>query len=738
MEGDSDENKRRNISDSPPPLISLDEISDRDSESDADTDSLAILENKDKDNSSSTLTVDEKVDKLIDRMDRFLDCFNSMQKSSKKQQKGNDRKFKHLERGHNELISKVVNSAEYTDSRLDSLEERLLRSENMNKDLTDKISKLESNHDRQTATQHSINVDTAKKISSQQMNLGYTQRHVLDLASEVKERKITISRVYESREEDVITVAIECINKVINAAIANIHPDDSLGGLRILMPQAIDNVYRIGRFRPGRIRNICVTFLRKDEKDMVCRACASTKGDEDIKFFISDDMTQEGRAVKAQLKRITNSAKAKGHEAKISGNKVVINSRVYASNEVKLIPKSITTDLKEEKSVDGGIAYRGDRSIFSNFFPAPFSLGGNEYAHTEQYYQHLKATHHGEDETAERILQLTNPWRIKVLGDSIEQDDEWKAKRMKVMYDANAAKFRQNWPLHDELLRTCGLKLYEATTDMYWACGIGYDSKKWTTMDWKGDNVAGLIVMKVRDELLKESTGQESGHNTLTQIACDNVTSDHIEMDHDDSPLESTLIQSDHHSQNSSPSPANTPAARGAHIHSQHPLYADVIKAHDRPNDDYSSFYQRGHSTHHKRANYRGARGYSSNSYSSSAPMFNRRNSRGRGRFPYPRGSTPDPRRYQDKMSKNDIDFLIGSYSRNPPSSSRENDGYITPKKTVKSPRNTTKPNSKTDGKSPDIYNSAVKLTDLQRQGLIDLGLAPDSVFVKSATASVK
>lgn len=738
LEGEGSGNKKRNISDDPPPLVSLEEISDHDSQSDADSDLLAkSREDKDDGKQPSTLTADEKIDKLVDRMDRFFECFDKIQKSTKRQQKNNDRKFKHLESAHNELISKVVDSAEITNSRIDSLEERLLHSENVNKDLTDKIASLESNQDRNTATQHSINVETAKKMSSYEISLGYTDRNVLDLASEVKERKIIISRVYESRDEDVVTVAMECINKVINAAIADIHPDDSLEGLRILMPQAIDNVYRIGKFRPGRTRNISVTFPRKDDKEMVCRARAATKENDDIRFFISDDLTQDGRAAKAQLKRISTAAKSKGHDSKVTGNKVVINSRVYASNEIKLIPKEVTAGIKEEKSVNGGIAYRGDRSIFSNFFPAPFNLGGNDYNSSEQYYQFLKASHHGDDETAERILNLSNPWRIKVLGDSIEADDDWISKRMKVMYDAISAKFRQNWPLHDELLRTKGLKLYEATTDMYWACGIGYDSKKWESMDWKGENVSGLIVTKVREELLLESSGHTSDENTLRQIASDENTSGQIDMDLSQCLLESTLIQGEHHSQIKA-TPSDSPSSLRTHNSSRHPLYTDVIKSHRNMNDDYYPPYQRAHNTSYKRGSTRGGRGRSHSYYSSSTPSrYPRGNGRGRGRFPQRNGPAFDPRRPQERMSRGDRDFLYG-HSTGPAhsSTSPDKDGYITPKKTVKSPK--TDPQGATKTQGEQNYPNEFNLTERQRQGLMDLGLGPDSGFVRNISSITK
>lgn len=737
LEGEGSENKRRNMFEDPPPLVSLEEIQDEDSLSDAEMDlPTKIMDNKNKEEQTSakTLTTDEKVDKLIDKMDqldRFFECFHAIHKASRKDQRNTNRKFKHLEEAHNDLILKVVDSDSLTNARLDRLEERLAQSESVNKDLTDKIAALETTHDRQVSAQHSINVDNAKKMNKLELDQGYTDRNVLDLASEVKERKIIISRVFESRNEDVITVAMECINKVINAAISDLPPDAGLDGLRILMPPAIDNVYRIGKYRTNGSRNISVTFLRKDEKEMVCRARAATKDNKDIRFFISDDQTHDGRSLKAQLKRISSTAKFKGHDAKVTGNKVVIDSRSYAANEIALIPKSISTELKQEKQVDGGIAYRGDRSIFSNFFPAPFTIDGTDYASSEQYYQCQKARHHGDDETADRILTLSNPWRIKVLGDNIEPNKEWISRRMKVMYDANSAKFRQNWPLHDELLRTKGLKLCEATTDMFWACGVGFDSHRWSTMDWKGENVAGLIVMKVRDELLEEATGSFPNENTLTGIACDAGNSMNMDINQDESPLESTMIQREQDCTNKSSGPDNL---------SEEPLYTDILKSHGQMCSGFPPPSQRDYNPYTRRGGFgRGnGRGRSPRYHSSPASTrrpygYQYRNNRSQypGRRPYYRGYSP-----QDRMSRDERDFLYGPSSAAPPPRSPDKDGYITPRKTNKSP--VEKPPAQRpyeqNQKRPDVAT----LTEHQRRGLIELGLLPDSDFVKNIVSTSK
>lgn len=720
--GDDHQGKRRNIHDDPPSLICLDEISGESSQSDGECE----IPTKTDERPIATLSTDEKVECLIGRMDTFFQCFNVVQKKAARTERKNTRKFKHLESAHNELLSKVVDASSSTDSRIKDLEDKLVRSEDANKDLTDKLSSLEANFDRHVAAQHSVNADNYKKMNSLEMNLGYTDKNILDLASEVKERKVIISRVQETVDEDVSTAALEAINKVINTAIADIHPDDSLDGLRILMPMAIDNVYRIGKPKGGRFnRNISVTFIRVEDREMVLRVHRAIKGNDDVKYFISDDLTSDGRALKAQLKRISAVAKSKGLESKVSGNRVVVDSRPYAANELALIPGTVSVELKQEKYIDGGIVYRGDRSIYSNFFPAPFNLKGEDYAHVEQFYQYKKALHHNEFDTAERILKLSNPWRIKVLGDNVEANDDWNAIRMKTLYEGVSAKFRQNWPLHDELLRSKGLKLYEATTDLYFACGVGYDSRKWSTMDWTGENVAGLIVMKVRDELLLESQGCLPDNNTLTQIAVERNDSSNMAVDEQDpTPLESTVIHRDEYSCN------NT--STGHPVSSQTPTYTEIVKSPGKWKDGYQQFSQRSRGSQPRnRGQYRGGRGrqsppgrqYSPRSYYHSTP------NRGHGRPPGRVGF--NNRRPHDKLSADDKNFLFG-YS----STRRDEDGYVTPRKTTKSPTPGTQPVC-ADKLEPGS-GGILSLTEHQRKGLVELGLIPESAFVKNIVSTTQ
>lgn len=521
LSGEDDDLKRRIIGEGPSTLVSLDEITDDEDQSDPGTDLAALRKMEGERKEDPDKSVSDRVDSLIGRMDRFMDCFATLHSTVTKNQRCNEKKFKCLEGAHNDLATKVDNSEMATKSKIDSLEAQLTESLSTTSRLSSRIEQLEDEQKRFVSTQSKVNDSQAKELNKLTIEQGFTNKYVHDCSSEIKECKVIIAGVHEPQDENVSTTALNSINKLINAALADKNQDIKKEGLRKLYLSDISNVYRIGKPRRGNFkRNIVVTFVRTLDKEMVYRAKAITKEDGKIKFFLNDDVSKDGRILKAKMRRVVATAKDQGMEAKLSGNRVVINSRPYHSNELSLLPDNISDNLKQEKEVGDGIVYRGDKSIFSNFFPARFELDGAEYLHVEQYYQHVKALHHNDVKTADRIMQLSNPNRIKSLGDNIEDNESWTDRRMLVLHDGARAKFEQNLSLQEELLSTKGKQLYEATTDRYFGCGIGYESKRWDLKDWPGENVAGLVIRKVRDDLLGIEP-DETSDNTLIDIASD-------------------------------------------------------------------------------------------------------------------------------------------------------------------------------------------------------------------------
>lgn len=98
-----------------------------------------------------------------------------------------------------------------------------------------------------------------------------------------------------------------------------------------------------------------------------------------------------------------------------------------------------------------------------------------------------------------------DPVQIKHIGDACTEKEAWFNARIETLFKVVFFKFAQNRALARKLLATGDMGLYEATTDRFYGCGVGYNSKRWALGDWTGKNVTGKILMRVREILKKKS-----------------------------------------------------------------------------------------------------------------------------------------------------------------------------------------------------------------------------------------
>lgn len=245
-----------------------------------------------------------------------------------------------------------------------------------------------------------------------------------------------------------------------------------------------------------------------------------------IKFYINEDLNIDAKALRANLKLISSSAKVLGYDAKVSGNNVVIEKESYAADELKVISPTILKECKHEKLLPDGIAYKGEKSIFSNFFPAPFTIDEIEFSNVEQYFQYSKAITCIAGYIARKIMLRNDAWRAKAMGRRVEANAKWNHAKMKVLYDAVYAQFDQSskQALKQDLLNTEGLQLYEATADLYYGVCLDISSANWVQVkEYKGENVAGKIVMKVREEFLCEEMLGQTHNDTINNLESDDL-----------------------------------------------------------------------------------------------------------------------------------------------------------------------------------------------------------------------
>lgn len=118
---------------------------------------------------------------------------------------------------------------------------------------------------------------------------------------------------------------------------------------------------------------------------------------------------------------------------------------------------------------------------------------------------HGKALLFGDTAVAAKILATRDPQQHKALGRKVTPFDDviWRGSRERIVMTGNRAKFTQNPDLLQALLATRKTTLVEASPfDRIWGIGLGADNPKaQRRATWRGQNLLGEILTKLRDEL---------------------------------------------------------------------------------------------------------------------------------------------------------------------------------------------------------------------------------------------
>lgn len=149
-----------------------------------------------------------------------------------------------------------------------------------------------------------------------------------------------------------------------------------------------------------------------------------------------------------------------------------------------------------------------NKSPFSNWYPSKFTYNGIEFTRGEQYMMYRKAMLFNDTEIAQLILETDNPATHKALGRQVRNynENKWAAVRVDVMVEGLYEKFNQNPKLKQALLDTGDTEIAEASpVDFIWGIGLAEeDPNALDKSKWRGQNLLGIVLMRVRDELRRE------------------------------------------------------------------------------------------------------------------------------------------------------------------------------------------------------------------------------------------
>jgi hypothetical protein len=149
-----------------------------------------------------------------------------------------------------------------------------------------------------------------------------------------------------------------------------------------------------------------------------------------------------------------------------------------------------------------------NRSPFSNWYPSKFTWNEITFSCGEQYMMYRKAMLFNDTEVAQLILETTDPSVQKSLGRQVRNfnREEWDRENIDIMVDGLYQKFIQNEIPKSALLATGDTIIVEASpVDDIWGIGLAEEDPRAHDMaTWKGENRLGIVLMKVRERILKE------------------------------------------------------------------------------------------------------------------------------------------------------------------------------------------------------------------------------------------
>lgn len=191
-------------------------------------------------------------------------------------------------------------------------------------------------------------------------------------------------------------VALKALKKALSIAKEAQEKDDYEGATFPSDPgqislASLDQAYRVGfKQASWTSRNILVSFKDSYHRYLLLKTKSFLAEDDSVNFYLDEDMTPFTRAHKTKLRRVITAAKELNMEARMAGNKAIIEGTSYGINDLDTIPSKIAEKIKEEKSVKGGIAYRGKDSIFSNFYMSLSNITDRSSHRQSSYNQQLK------------------------------------------------------------------------------------------------------------------------------------------------------------------------------------------------------------------------------------------------------------------------------------------------------------------------------------------------------------
>ena len=279
--------------------------------------------------------------------------------------------------------------------------------------------------------------------------------------------------------------------------------EDSEERLKMARRLVIRRCKRLGKFNRDRPRPFSIEFVHHEDVAYIME----NRGYLSEGVYVNREFSPEIERRRRTMLLILRAARfIDGYKKQIrlDKDKVVIKGKDYDMSNIHDLPEDLNAFTVTSKENDDVVGYFGELNPLSNFFPAPFTLGGTTYISSEQFIQATKAQYFGDTDVYNQIMGCKTSADCKDFSRKIRGVDsaKWDSVAADVCRAGIREKFVQNPILLDILIKRTGNKrIVECAKDRLWGTGTALAQEDCLNSDrWITPGIMGKLLEEIRSE----------------------------------------------------------------------------------------------------------------------------------------------------------------------------------------------------------------------------------------------
>ena len=260
---------------------------------------------------------------------------------------------------------------------------------------------------------------------------------------------------------------------------------------------------RLGRYNRDRPRPFSIEFVHHEDVQFIME----NRGYLSEGVFVNREFSPEierKRRTMLPILRAARHIESYKKQIRLEKDKVVIKGKDYDMSNIHDLPEDLNAFKVTSKENEYVVGYFGELNPMSNFFPAPFTLEGQNYISSEQYIQASKAKLFNDLDVYNQIMGCKNSADCKDFSRKIRGVDnvKWDKVAADLCRPGIREKFVQNPILLEILVKHTGTKrIVECAKDRLWGTGTPLSQEDCLDSDrWITPGIMGKILEEIRME----------------------------------------------------------------------------------------------------------------------------------------------------------------------------------------------------------------------------------------------